>query len=242
MSQVSPKLVAHRGYPDRYPENTLTGFQAAIDAGARYIEFDVQMTADQQFVVIHDDDLRRTAGIALSVFDADLATLQTISVHEPDRFADKYEPCFIASLVAVMEQIQQYDEVTAFVELKQESIDRWGLPEVVSALLDVIQTYARQCILISYNHEALAYARQQSDIRTGWVLQRYDASHRAIAERLQADYLICNQSKVADEQQLWPDLGSWMLYGVETPELVSTWTQRGVAYLETDCIGQLLET
>ena len=42
-----PELVAHRGYPQHYPENTLIGIEAAITAGARFIDVDVQLSADR---------------------------------------------------------------------------------------------------------------------------------------------------------------------------------------------------
>ena len=38
------RLIAHRGYAARYPENTRESLAAAVEAGARYIEFDVQLT------------------------------------------------------------------------------------------------------------------------------------------------------------------------------------------------------
>src|SRR3569832_2473437 len=46
MEMEIPQLVAPRGYPRRYPENTLESIAAAIHAGACYVEFDVQVTAD----------------------------------------------------------------------------------------------------------------------------------------------------------------------------------------------------
>ena len=41
-------LIAHRGYPAHYPENTLIGLEAAIKAGAERIEFDIQLSADSR--------------------------------------------------------------------------------------------------------------------------------------------------------------------------------------------------
>lgn len=35
-------LVAHRGYAAKYPENTIEACQAAVDAGAKWVEVDVQ--------------------------------------------------------------------------------------------------------------------------------------------------------------------------------------------------------
>lgn len=53
-------VYAHRGFAARAPENTLPAFALAVQAGADGIEFDVQMTADGELVVIHDDTVDRT--------------------------------------------------------------------------------------------------------------------------------------------------------------------------------------
>lgn len=53
-------IIAHRGNSQRYPENTLPAFEAAVDDGADMIELDVTLTVDGHFVVIHDDTLPRT--------------------------------------------------------------------------------------------------------------------------------------------------------------------------------------
>jgi len=51
-------LVAHRGWQRRYPENTLPAIKGALDAGARYIEVDVQLSADGVPVLFHDRTLQ----------------------------------------------------------------------------------------------------------------------------------------------------------------------------------------
>ena len=55
-----PMVVAHRGASIEQPENTIEAFEAAIDAGADAVEFDVRMTADGHAVVMHDPDVSRT--------------------------------------------------------------------------------------------------------------------------------------------------------------------------------------
>ncbi len=52
--------IAHRGASGTFPENTLSAFRAAIDAGADMCELDVQLTRDGTVVVIHDDTVDRT--------------------------------------------------------------------------------------------------------------------------------------------------------------------------------------
>ena len=55
--------IAHRGLwsPDGPPENSLGAFQAACAAGYG-IELDVQLSADGEAMVFHDDDLERMTG------------------------------------------------------------------------------------------------------------------------------------------------------------------------------------
>lgn len=55
-----PLLIGHRGYPARFPENTLASFRGAMQAGCGMIELDVTITKDRRIVVIHDDTLDRT--------------------------------------------------------------------------------------------------------------------------------------------------------------------------------------
>ena len=56
------ELVAHRGYPRHYPENTLIGIEAAIRAGAAYVEVDIQLSSDQVPLLYHDSDMQRLSG------------------------------------------------------------------------------------------------------------------------------------------------------------------------------------
>jgi len=54
---------AHRGGSHLHPENSLAAFRHAWDVGFRYLETDVQVTADGVLVAFHDDDLQRTCAI-----------------------------------------------------------------------------------------------------------------------------------------------------------------------------------
>lgn len=54
-----PWIVAHRGVSARYPENTRAAFDAAVDAGADALEFDVQLSGDEELLVCHDRTLER---------------------------------------------------------------------------------------------------------------------------------------------------------------------------------------
>jgi glycerophosphoryl diester phosphodiesterase len=55
-----PPVTGHRGAKGHAPENTLAGLRKGVALGARWIEFDVKLTADNELVLFHDDTLNRT--------------------------------------------------------------------------------------------------------------------------------------------------------------------------------------
>ena len=55
-----PQVIGHRGAALAAPENTLESFREAAAQGARWVEFDVGLSADGQCFVLHDDTLDRT--------------------------------------------------------------------------------------------------------------------------------------------------------------------------------------
>lgn len=54
------KVVAHRGFSGRYPENTMLAFEQAVKAQADEIELDVQLTKDGEVIIMHDEAVDRT--------------------------------------------------------------------------------------------------------------------------------------------------------------------------------------
>ena len=74
------KVAAHRGFSARHPENSIAGFEAAIAAGADYVETDVRMTADGVLVCSHDPDLGRVAGVAAKIAECTAQALEAIEL------------------------------------------------------------------------------------------------------------------------------------------------------------------
>jgi glycerophosphoryl diester phosphodiesterase len=73
---LHPLVIGHRGNPSQAPEETLPSFQAAIDAHADVLEFDVQWTKDNAMVAMHDDTLDRTTDCTGSVQSKTLAAVR----------------------------------------------------------------------------------------------------------------------------------------------------------------------
>ncbi|ACJ75934.1 glycerophosphodiester phosphodiesterase [Thermosipho africanus Ob7] len=73
------KILGHRGYPEKYVENTIDSFKAAIDYGADGVELDVYMTLDEKIVVTHDSNLRRVFNVDLEVTKSFLKEIKEVA-------------------------------------------------------------------------------------------------------------------------------------------------------------------
>jgi glycerophosphoryl diester phosphodiesterase len=70
--------VGHRGTVKHAPENTIAAHEAAIARGARLIEFDVRMTRDGHFVLMHDATVNRTTDGRGRVSELTLAEIRRL--------------------------------------------------------------------------------------------------------------------------------------------------------------------
>ncbi|HEX7551995.1 MAG TPA: glycerophosphodiester phosphodiesterase family protein, partial [Geothrix sp.] len=61
MSTKRPLILGHRGLSSKHLENSLEAFRAALAAGMDGFELDVQPSRDGVCLVLHDEDLARTA-------------------------------------------------------------------------------------------------------------------------------------------------------------------------------------
>ena len=58
-----PLIIGHRGDPSSYVENTLDSARGAFEEGADSVENDIQLSADGELFILHDDTPRRLLGI-----------------------------------------------------------------------------------------------------------------------------------------------------------------------------------
>lgn len=235
-------LIAHRGNARDYPENTMPALESAIDLGVRFIEFDVQLSADGVPVVIHDNDLARTTGIAGSVFEYSAQELVAIGAGEPERFHDRFAGVQIPLLSEVVAFLAQRREITAFVEIKRASLRHFGHEVVVPKILEVLKPVRSRCVVISFDLSAVNMAREQTGASIGWVLSEYDGHSRLKFEALKPDFLFCDKDKLPrDTGRLWRGPWRWAVYEVEDIELALSLAGRGVDFIESMAIAPMIE-
>jgi len=73
------KIIAHRGFSDKYPENTLLSFKKAIELGVDGIETDIRLSSDDKAVIFHDDNIKRITGVDKTVESLSLYELKKLN-------------------------------------------------------------------------------------------------------------------------------------------------------------------
>jgi glycerophosphoryl diester phosphodiesterase len=161
-NKSKPYLMAHRGNSAQCPENTLASFRRAIQDGADIIETDLHLTADGEFVCIHDATVNRTTNGSGSVAEMTLAQIQSLS-------ASYGRIGFEAERVPTLREVIDLlpDNMVLALELKT---DRFLEPEVCRQLADVVAPLGNRVLALSFSLPRL-YAIQQHTphIPTGFI-------------------------------------------------------------------------
>jgi len=94
------KIIAHRGFSGKAPENTLIAFKKAIRSGADYFELDVHKTLDDSLVVIHDKsvDCVCSNGISGTIAEMSFKDTRAVRMGYPEKFGKKFKQAGIPTL------------------------------------------------------------------------------------------------------------------------------------------------
>lgn len=235
-------LIAHRGYPHAYPENSLIGVEAVLKAGARLVEFDIQVTRDGVPVVFHDASLSRVGDSEEKIATLDWDTLSQRSIGEARRFGARFAQQRIARLADMLALVDQYPEVTAFVEIKRQSFEWFGRSGVVEAVCGVLRQASSRCVPISFDAAALAKSRELGAEAIGLVIKPWNDESRRAAEQLAPDYLFIQADRIPEgDRPLWPGEWQWVVYVVDDPDSAHALRRRGADMIETDRFPPMLE-
>lgn len=236
-----PEIVAHRGNAAEFPENTLQGLESAVSLGLRYVEFDVQLTADLVPVLMHDADLARVGGRPDCVHDLTWSALAELPVGEVQRLGHAHAFTYPPSLAQAVDTIAGWDGVTAFVEVKRSSLRRFGRETVLKRIAQVLQPVIDRCVLISFDLPSVKILRLMTGARIGWVLPQYDAEAQQQAAELAPQFLFANLERLpAEPEPLWPGPWDWAVYEVRDLKTAKDCQARGAKFVETMTVRGLL--
>lgn len=133
------KIMGHRGAKGELPENTLIGFQRALDLKLEAVELDIHLSDDGRLAVIHDDTVDRTTNGSGRVGDLSWQELQVLNAGEGQR---------IPELNEVLELLQN-------IEVQIEVKDGKTLPELKKLLSNLPKAQQDLLTIISFHHSWL---------------------------------------------------------------------------------------
>jgi len=205
-----PWIIAHRGASGHSPENTLAAYERAVQLGAGFIETDLHLTRDAQFVAIHDPTLERTTNGRGSVRDFTLAELRRLDAGK------WFDRDFMGQRIPTLDEILDFarkNDVIFYLEVKYDAA--WGMHHSLMAALQNAQNAART-IVISFDQTTLAALRRvDASIMMGLLGDEPGADYVKDALELGARQL-CPQSSLVT-----PDLVE-RAHGADLQ--VATWT------------------
>jgi glycerophosphoryl diester phosphodiesterase len=143
------RLYAHRGSSALLPENTVAAFKRALADGANALEMDVRCSQDGHFVVCHDCNGWRMAGINNRVSETSLLKIKQWDVGAGylDQNGKRSQAGCGHTVPTLEEVLSELPEVLMSIDLKQDDTD------LVEPLLELIARHsAEQRIILASFH------------------------------------------------------------------------------------------
>ena len=123
------KTIAHRGYVAKGVENSIEALEGAAEVGADYVEFDIILTKDNKFVVMHDFNLKRLVGLNKRVQDMNFDEVVGLTIKQGD-FTSK-----IPSLEEFVNKAKELN-MNLVIELKPHGAEP---PNYIDILIDEVK-------------------------------------------------------------------------------------------------------
>jgi glycerophosphoryl diester phosphodiesterase len=237
-----PQVIGHRGAALAAPENTLEGFREAAAQGAKWVEFDVGLSADGQCFVLHDDTLDRTTS---GKGPAHLKSIAELKAYDAGFwFGRKFEGAKLPTLAETIALLTELD-LMANVEIK-------GAPEKRhAALATAVMTELRKYwpaskpkpLISSFELECLRTVQQQApEFPRGYLIWGREVDWLAKARGVAAatmniDSDHATQSWMGELKQAGYGV---LVYTVNAPERAARLIEWGADGVFTDAPGAIL--
>ena len=180
INKKSTQIVAHRGLSGIETENTNAAFVAAGNRSYYGIETDIHRTADGRFVVCHDDNLKRIAGVNVPVETTSLAELQSVVLFDKDGTKNR-EDLKVSVLENYISICKKYGK-HCVLELKSDFTD-----EEIAQIVDIVKgfDYSENVTFISFIYSNMTKIRKICPNQSVQFL--FSKFEEGIIEKLVAD-------------------------------------------------------
>ncbi|MGD0995707.1 MAG: glycerophosphodiester phosphodiesterase family protein [Candidatus Bathyarchaeia archaeon] len=211
--------IGHRGARAYAPENTLTSFKKALEIGVDAVELDVRKTKDNQIVVIHDADVKRTTNGEGLVSELTLKEIKSFSAEKGEK---------IPTLEETLDFLDK--KVKVVIELKET-----GIEEQVLSIVHM-KSLEKNVVIVSFLEDALKKVRElDKDIETGLIYAKHKNPIKAALE-LKANYLLSfyRFTHTANVEKAHQNGLKMIVWTINKPEEVEEYAKKGVDGISSD--------
>ena len=239
---MPPRIIAHRGWSARAPENTMAAFRLAMEFGVDGIELDVHLSRDGHVVICHDDRVDRTTDGSGLVAELELEQLKSLDAGS--WFSREYAGERIPTLMEFFEAVSASKwRGLINVELKSGPVPYPGLEQLVADLVREFDLVDR-VLVSSFNHYALVeLKRVASDIKTGalYIAGLFEPWHYAQAigcDALHPMYPGAQPPIIQGAHRAGMTVNTWT---VDQPDVARLLADAGVDGIITNCPDRIRE-
>ncbi len=232
-NKKSTKIVAHRGLSGIETENTNAAFVAAGNRSYYGIETDIHRTADGQFVVCHDGDLKRIAGLDIPVESTELSELQSVVLFDKDGTKGR-EDLRVSVLENYISICKKYEK-HCVLELKSDFTD-----EEIARMIDIIRgfDYLDNVTFIAFGYANLVKIRKILPTQSvQFLFTKFDDAliERLIANQIDVDvhYQALTKEIIDLLHENGLRVNCWTVDDKEAAEKLSAW---GVDYITSNIL------
>jgi glycerophosphoryl diester phosphodiesterase len=211
--------IGHRGARAYEPENTLRSFKKALEIGVDAVEFDVRKTKDNQLVVIHDPDVKRTTDGKGLVSELTLEEIKGFSAEKGEK---------IPTLKEALDFLDK--KVKIVIELKETGYEEKVLGAVHENGLE------KNVVVVSFKEEALRKVKElDSEVETGLIYVKHKNPVKAALE-LRASYLLSlyRFTHTANVKRAHENGLKVIVWTINNPEEVAEYLKKGVDGIASD--------
>ena len=235
LASPKPRMIAHRGLSGIEMENTCSAFVAAGNRSFFGVETDVHVTADGQFIIIHDDTTRRVALDDLTVENSTFETLRSLRLCDRDGKRGRKD-LLLPSLAEYIQICKKYEKISVL-ELKNHM-----RPQDIDGIIAAIRAegWLEKTIFISFDLPNMIYVRETLPEQKAQYLIEGNPDWRTVLDALNrysldldVDYRLLTEERVQDVHAAGKQVNVWTVNRLEDAERLSAW---GVDYITSNII------
>lgn len=214
-----PIIIAHRGFSDEAPENSMAAFRKAVEAKCDMIELDVRLSADNVPMVFHDRRLQRTSNSSGPInkkFAQQLTTIDNGSWYSP-KFSRERIPR-LADVLPIAKRGVQLN-----IEIKPDVVSTNGISAVELVVNEAEKAKVlSKTIFTSFNHAMMKEVKQiDASLTTGVIynpITNFRKSPSTLVKNAHADLFVCSKLQMTKDVVADTHDAGYLLYvyGVKT--------------------------